>query len=409
MILCKNYIKQAGIFGMALFPLFSLGMVSISIILLAVVSITNFKGRDKLFDREIWKRILLFSTPFGLYIISLLWTDNLTSGITSVEKTASFLIIPMIFFLLQPLRTLKQIEIFYKLFITSTFLSVLITLTFIFFKLDAILKGKNSYQININLRNAIDEVPLIGEHPIYFSLIIAVSVLLLIYHPFKRLSLNIVIFFIFSVGLVIASSRGILIAILVVGIMLIFQKVDRKIIGIRFIFIFVMGLCALVYLTPIKNRITEISNTQNLYPQGLHYNSFNLRIAIYDCTLQIIKESPMIGYGAGDVQSKLNVCYHKFDTKAFEKINYNTHNQYFDYLASFGVIGFILIFLFFRFLLKVALSTKSKLHFNFLVLFFISFLTENILARNTGLILFIMFNCIFVTSFLLNRDDEGYK
>ena len=118
-------------------------------------------------------------------------------------------------------------------------------------------------------------------------------------------------------------------------------------------------------------------------------------MAIYNCSISIIKEAPVIGYGPGDVQKELNSCYEKFNTQAFKKERYNSHNQYLDYLLSFGVIGFIIILYCFLYYLKMARKNPdNKVYFNFLILFYFTFLTENILVRNTGMVLFVTFNCL---------------
>ena len=60
--------------------------------------------------------------------------------------------------------------------------------------------------------------------------------------------------------------------------------------------------------------------------EGLYFNSFNIRMAIYKCSCSIIKDELLIGHGAGDIEKKLTQCYEEFNTIAFDVQRYNTHN-----------------------------------------------------------------------------------
>ena len=97
-------ITKVFINSLALLPILSLKMVSVSILFFVVGSIL---GVDKTRMEKIKKNIklaVLFSIPFFMYIISLLWTDNFYLGLKSVEKTLSFFIIPACVFILRPFK-----------------------------------------------------------------------------------------------------------------------------------------------------------------------------------------------------------------------------------------------------------------------------------------------------------------
>ena len=228
--------------------------------------------------------------------------------------------------------------------------------------------------------------------------------MILYYHRFKNKYVNVLFGLTFLSAIAIASSRGVIAGLVIVSIIIVFQEVKSHKKAIFITIGLILGILAISFLTPIKSRIDEILNTKNIYPVGLQYNSFNLRVAIYDCSLKIINRSPLIGYGPGDVQNELNECYKKFDTEAFTKITYNSHNQYFDYLASFGVLGTLIILFAFYYYYKIAVKGKNRLYLNFLILFYIVFLTENVLYRNSGMVLFVTFNCLFANLILFEEN-----
>ena len=384
------------IYSLALLPLLSLAMVSIAIVLFALGAFITFKyvKNNEQRTKSLLIVILTYGIFFLLYVISLLWTDDLDNGLKIVGKIAAFAIIPVIVFVLKPFKKSIQLKSFYRIFIFSSVLSVIITIFFILFNIDDIMGEQNKYFANIKLRQIIEQVPLIGEHPIYFSLLNAVALLLLFYNRFNNNLVNITFYLILTSGILIASTRGVMVASFFVIILIAFQNIKKRNQRYFFVLLFLTGIGALSYFSPIKTRIKEITETKYIYPEGVHFNSFNLRMAIYKCTLSIIKEEPIIGYGPGDVQKELNECYQQFETEAFVKKRYNTHNQYFDYLASFGVIGLAIILYSFFFYAKVANKADNRLYLNFLILFYIAMLTENILVRNTGIVLFVTMNCI---------------
>ena len=131
-------ITKVFINSLALLPILSLKMVSVSILFFVVGSIL---GVDKTRMEKIKKNIklaVLFSIPFFMYIISLLWTDNFYLGLKSVEKTLSFFIIPACVFILRPFKSQNSVNFFYKMYIIASFSLAVLTILFLLFNLDEI-------------------------------------------------------------------------------------------------------------------------------------------------------------------------------------------------------------------------------------------------------------------------------
>ena len=395
-----NMVKRNEIhlYLLALLPILSLAMVSIAIIIFSTISLLLYivnKNTNYKTNKKNWIQFFLFSLLFFFYVVSLLWSDNLLIGLQIIEKSLSFLIIPLVIFILKPFKNRNQLVLFNRVFILSSVFLVILTTIYILNTVSNIFNGNNYSKIT-NLRDAIELTPLIGEHPIYFAFITAVGILLLYYNKFKTKILNHLCAVILIFGLMLASSKGVIIAVVIVTIIIIFQEIKNKINAILALIIFAIGVSALVYFSPLKSRIEkEIIENKFTYPEGIHYNSTNLRTAIYNCSFSLVQKSGLIGFAPADIQQELNECYKKFNTPAFKKTNYNTHNQYLDYLLSFGIIGLLLILFVFFYYLKIAIVNKDNLHLNFLILLYIVLFTENILSRNTGIVLFVTFNSLF--------------
>lgn len=402
----KTYFKTASIgmfcvFLLAWFPLFNIKMVSVAIILFVVGALLNFDyqsyKKQKILKKESYM-FFMYSALFFIYLISLLWTNDLRNGLKQLEKMLPFLFIPLSVFLLKPFKTKAQINLFYKYFIISNVVAVIVTISYLLYNIDVILNQKNSYVKNLKLREYIEDVPVIGKHTIYFSLLIAVALLLLYYNKFKLKTINVLFAITLLMGLFLASSRGVIIALFVVAGLIVFQKIKNK---KKAILVFLTALSlfsATAYLSPLKTRFNEILENKYFYPEGVHFNSFNLRTAIYNCSFSLIKKTGFLGFSPGDTQKELNACYNKFNTDAFKIIKYNSHNQYLDYLLAFGFLGFSLILILFSFYLYAAIKHNNTLYFNFLILVYLIFLIENLLVRNTGIVTFVFFNCLFAYS-----------
>ncbi|WP_086476181.1 O-antigen ligase family protein [Arenibacter amylolyticus] len=407
----KVFFKRYNFLVLALLPMLSLAMVSIATALFVIGSIILYKKNDNqnfFGDNKKYFRILFwYSLPFPLLILSLIWTEDLKNGISILEKGLSFVIIPGTIFFLRPINSKNQIRIFIQTYIISSTVYGIIMLAYIFCQsIPSDLLLISNYQSTIKLRSLFDKIPLLNEHPIYFTLLTGTALLLLYYNKFKQEWINIIITIILLAGILLASSRGPILALFLVFIVILYTNIKNKLKALAVIAIFLLSSVFIVYLTPLKSRLDEITNTKNLYPEGIHHNSFNLRMGIYKCSFQLMKTTPIMGFG-GDVQHALDQCYiESFNTDAYQITSYNSHNQYFHFWLSFGVLGFILILCSYIIYIQKAVLFKDQEYGMFLLFFFVAFLTENILSRNTGIVLFTLFNSLLFYKNLVAHDSD---
>src|SRR5690606_19428278 len=147
---------------LALLPLLSLAMVSIAIILFSLISLFTFIKNYNIVCKpknHDWMQFILFTTPFFLYVIALIWTDNTSVGFKIIQKNIPFIIIPLSIFILKPFKTIEEFQLFNKTYIIASVMLVILTMVFILFKFSVIVNGGNNYSSVINLRNSIELVP----------------------------------------------------------------------------------------------------------------------------------------------------------------------------------------------------------------------------------------------------------
>lgn len=77
----------------------------------------------------------------------------------------------------------------------------------------------------------------------------------------------------------------------------------------------------------------------------------------------------------------------------------NSHNQFISFYLDGGIIAFMTLVAFLSWQFMHAIKNKKYLYFSILILFTLEMFSENILSRQSGLILF-----IFLISFFRKAD-----
>ena len=121
------------------------------------------------------------------------------------------------------------------------------------------------------------------------------------------------------------------------------------------------------------------------------------RQQVWYTVIDLIYQSPFWGYGIGDVQEVLNNSYEINDIKGL-----NAHNQYFQFILNYGIfICLVLFFLTFRVIKQCIINKQSILFFSWLILLFF-FLSESILNRQWGVVLF-----AFILNFSIYSQNKS--
>lgn len=151
-------------------------------------------------------------------------------------------------------------------------------------------------------------------------------------------------------------------------------------------------------MNSINIRLHKIIWEYDSYINGGDFNGHSvlMRWEYWKTAKDIIKNNFVFGVGTGDVQDAFNLQYTKNNSILNDRYRLRSHNQYFTYFVSVGVLGFLwfLIVLFYP-----IIKTKSYKNYLYLVFFSIlclSMLTEDTLETIVGINFFVFFNCIFL-------------
>jgi glycosyltransferase involved in cell wall biosynthesis/O-antigen ligase len=376
----------------AAFPILPFKLKGLPVFLFILFAIYIFIKKEQNLNLNL--SFLTNSLLFVLYFLSIFYSENFKSAISILETTLSILILPISFVFVSGnkkvvLLILNQENVFKKLFILFTlFLSVIVL--FVSFQYRDSLLTK--IELNDFLARLTEGFFWLEEHPIYLSIYISVSLLMIIDALIVANNKEKVCFIILGVLqlsiLLMLSKKGIIISFFFAAIMFLLIKIKRKKRVLKFILLFSILTTAMVvlFLPNTTKRFREVFDAKS-YTKIESYSSTSIRYGIYLCSFERIKESWGVGYGIGDVSNELQKCYTK-TSKVLEKGNYNSHNQYLGIILSVGIIGFFIFITSIIINLKLFYSAQDYFAFCILLMFVFFMFFENILDRQNGVILF---------------------
>lgn len=385
----KNYYTFILCIIIFLIP-YSIAIPNKIVVLLALLWLKDLvTGKHMPVLKANFKFVLPFVLLFLAYIFSVLNSSDIGEALAAIERRIPILILPLIIFS-TPLKR-KNIEVIFSAFTLSVALCCLIALLL---TTSYFLNNPSEYY----LEKALWYLPqTINFHAPYLALYLVVSNILCFYfyRQKKKRRLLAFIFILNNIFLFLISSRAALaINWIFIAALSTYYLSKSKGRSIAFLNLFVLGgICYLAYhyVPYLHTKVSKI--TEAAY--GLNH-----RAIAAEAALEVIRKNPAFGVGLGDIQAELN--RHLPDTAYADM---NVHNQYLHELMTYGLAGFTVFTVIFIFGFRQALKHKDLIYFLFLVSFLVMFLTEVILARFLGIMLFSIFYPLFL-SLHLSKDPE---
>ena len=372
-------------------------MLGVAFLVAQVVLLFLAKPKTEL--KGIWLPLLL-SFPFFFYPISLFYSADFNEGYLYVERTLLLMILPWLLYFNKSTLTQGSVQKTMPFFSLVMALLSLYGIGSMFYQstfTKAIASQDAYYVIRTHLENTT------GLHPTYFSLLSALGFLSLVFElkkenlPFWKRVNRIVLLVILLAGLILASSKMILSALFIALMIILLQGLRPKAILVRLVVFLSIALFLILAIRPLNERVSSfmLAITETGVEQQ---NPDSLRKGIYKSSLEIIGENPFFGTGIGDAQKELNKKYKDNGYPLALKRNFNTHNQYLQLWLSVGIIPFLVFIVSLLIQFFIAYFNRNTLHLAFVVLFSMSFLTENILARQDGIFAYAFFSSFFLYS-----------
>lgn len=359
------------------------------IIALFLLSIRFYLKNKKINNNSFLIYFLTISAPFFLFLVSLSYSSNLKLGLSRLSTMLPIIILPLIFFLL------KKGDFYINEKFSKTLMYGFVFANVFFFIISFLFFWNLEFNFNetiVHYSNLINiRFGLFAQHPIYYSIYLGISILFLIELTLNEVSkklkfLNILLGLILVLVLGVLMRKGPIIYLLLAISAYSFYKLNFIKYLILIAGVTIVTIISIQFLPKYKNfnRFEELISTTKYENNS---SSTFIRYNIYKCSLQKIKESPLLGYGVGTTQEVLDPCYTNSGIDLSIK-TYNSHNQYFSFCLTAGIIA-LLIFLYCT-ILNISFLVKKKAFLGFSVLIFIllNFLTENVIERENGAIVY---------------------
>lgn len=253
------------------------------------------------------------------------------------------------------------------------------------------------YFINHNFSKPID------MHATYLSLYVALALNFFLLFLFQSISRNQKALYIFSVliltcGLVQLASKSIIIAelfIINLGIpVFYFTGIKRiKLLAVTW-FATAIVCMAILNIGSLRERYFDDLNS-DLRVEPVHQIA-DTRMERWKVAFDLIKASPVVGYGSGDEVDRLKQKY--FENKLYDSYLHrlNAHNQYLSFLIKGGIVGLLVYLFTLLYGLTISIKTRDMLFICFLILVATVSLSESFLDANKGVFFYSFFFSLFI-------------
>lgn len=345
-------------------------------------------------------RTLALQSVFWVTVISTIYAVNRSLAFGDWGLDVSILIIPILL-CINPLDLKKyrqQLLLIFSLGCAATisylYVNAIITIRFYHLPFAALF---TSAFTNHNFSQPID------LHATFFSLQIAVALvytLLIVIKP-QRLKSRLffcIISLILLCGIIQLSSKSVFAALfLTINIafpLFILHGKRRK----RFIAI--SAILTLIIITIIANsgtlRDRYFNELQSDFKPTATSPTFEPRLVRWQLAAELIKDSPVIGYGAG---SEIPLLQQKYFAKKFYNSylhRLNAHNEYMSFMIRSGIWGLLVYLATLIYGFRIAIRKKDIVFFGFMMLLAVVSLSENILDADKGVMFYSFFFPFFV-------------
>ncbi|NVK51788.1 MAG: O-antigen ligase family protein [Flavobacteriaceae bacterium] len=394
---------------------------TISIGFILLVLLFNIR-KEKL---KFKKRLIFPAILYVLYCVSLLYSSEVQLNV--IEQKASLLIFPIIFILIK--CTEVDFKLVLKYFVIGCVVALIIcefhafysSLDFSNFIFNSKINRRVSfYRSLVEDKNYFFSYNFSFLHQtVYFAMYLSFAIAILLHNKlFKNKYMQglIVLFMFFGLFQVLNKASFIVVFVILIKKIYLLIK-NKKIAVISSMLLFIIAVSVFVLNPRFKsfNKAMFIIDESEVIEKDFRKinntnpNNYNFRVMLWSSALDLIKQNPLIGIGAGGTENRL---YEVFAVKRqwYDKSEkYHAHNQYLQILLDVGAVGFFFFILIFVFFFKsVQRLNHNKLKtiaIDFILIILMNFLFESMLERYSGVSFFSFFVCGFISSYYSGRKN----
>jgi O-antigen ligase len=252
---------------------------------------------------------------------------------------------------------------------------------------------------------------IIGTQSVYFAFMVTVSIVNCLYllntlPLIKKLKNGVyaIILFLLTVDFLLASRVQLLfltVLVLVYAIYYLWIRQQKRILAMTMVVAWFLAAILMATIFPkTANRFNEfrypkysfthvgMMSHYNMPVKSDQWNGLNTRLALWECSWQLVKDNFLAGVPIGDRQSALMKIYHDRGFMIAHERQLSPHNNFLDSIATFGIVGFALFMAGF-FVLPLVSSWRARNFHGIVIiaLFFFAMMTEVYLNKRLGCVM----------------------
>ncbi|WP_339889634.1 O-antigen ligase family protein [uncultured Flavobacterium sp.] len=357
--------------------------------------------------------MMLFTIPFWIVCVTCLFWYSNYQDLKPVKNSLYFLLFPLVFFNIPKAYFSKEKLNFY--FEILKYVVFIISISyflafFYFYDYEHLFQYK--YEIPKFRDFIYHEIPFFRIHPTYFTSILIFTTgfsALKIITEKKWSEIIFVLTFMITSIVLLAKLNMVFLVLMLVFIIIFKFKIAKRYKALAIILLFIGSVGMIKYVPGVKNRFVEIVNSYNNPPEGMSYDSTNIRMAIFNCSKQIAEDNFITGVGFTNAKNVILDCFKSnYDSEFYKDKKYLTHNYFMYMLISSGIFGLLFFLYYIITIIRFTLKINSFLLYVVVLNVLLVCLIEDFFYRQFGLFYFSLLFYSFLNSkqdLLFNKEE----
>lgn len=336
------------------------------------------------------KGFWLYAIFMFIHVVSLLYTTDTIAALDELKKKIPLFVLPLIIFSSDKLNQFQWLR-FRQVFVVANLIMAWVIL---------IMAVYNYFSGHLQHFFYLELLQFTTMHPAYLSLLFQFAIFFVLADEnfFKIKWVNYFVVVSLCLFVLFLGSRMEMLTLLVLLSYFVVKKWISKKEENPFIkwglpVLLIMVIALLFSVKSVRSRFAEITEVSyNTDLKKRYINSDNARIYMWQTAVQLFQEHKWIGVGMGSTPTLMKQKFTDDDFQAGLKSNFNNvHNQYLQFLVSFGIIGFSLLAVAYFYLGYLLFKSNQKDAFLLWIIFSMALLTECMLESQTGIVSFALF------------------
>ena len=339
------------------------------------------------------KLVSLLSLPFILTAAGMLYTDEFTRGVNDVIRATPFVCTPIIGLLRPQLFTDNLNKLGYSLVVGCLFVAFY---SWIDIVSKAIATGVSSLTLFSSLNFNHNLVSGLNLHATYVSLCVYAAIGFLVYNyerasSTKKKYITGVLIFVLFLFLLNLLSRNILICFFASSSVYLMYYRKWKLLIIGAVILFGIGYSA--YNLRHNYLRDKLFKSFNFFEKESKFAKKDDRFDRLSASYELFLQRPLFGFGtAAESKHRIAIFKRNRDYVAYNE-KYNAHNQFFEYLSTYGLVGGMVYLLYFGRIVFWVIGMRRGFFIYITFALVMLTVTESIFERTQG----VVFTSIFTT------------